>query len=237
VPSNTFNIYGRHYRTVDEMRARLVQLDEQNGREPLTSHQQDEWDALEEYVTETDHRHQMIREMAANAGNVEQPHGGIGPAEGERPRTNDAARMPFDTSMRPGMTPDRQRDMDGALRIIDAYRNSGELTAADADRLDAIVRGPGAQGRFEVRGPGAQEGLEAQYLMAVGNPHWRTAFCKLLPGILSPQGGGMGHLTLTPQEVAANTAVQRALSLTGASGGFAVPFALDPTIMPSSLGC
>jgi HK97 family phage major capsid protein len=58
----------------------------------------------------------------------------------------------------------------------------------------------------------------ARHLLATGSPVYRRAFGKSVAG-----------QQLTAEE-------QRAMSLTGASGGFAVPVTLDPTIIPTSNG-
>jgi len=58
----------------------------------------------------------------------------------------------------------------------------------------------------------------AKRILSTGSPAYRRAFGKTLAGA-----------PLSPEE-------QRALSQTGASGGFAVTFDLDPTIVPTSNG-
>jgi HK97 family phage major capsid protein len=110
---------------------------------------------------------------------------------------------------------------EAGLRAIDQH--AGVLSAPAADRLDAHVRTNDPQG------------LDGRYLDAVGSPHYNSAFGKMLA---DPQSG---HLRFTPAEVEAVRVVtaveaQRAMSLTGASGGFAVPFQLDPSVMLTSSG-
>lgn len=61
-------------------------------------------------------------------------------------------------------------------------------------------------------------GSIARRILTTGNPTYQRAFVKTLQGA-----------PLTSEEA-------RAMSLTGASGGFAVPFQLDPTIIPTSNG-
>lgn len=56
----------------------------------------------------------------------------------------------------------------------------------------------------------------ARRILSTGNPTYKRAFGKTIAGR------------------ALNAEEQRALSLTGASGGFAVPYTLDPTIIPTS---
>jgi hypothetical protein len=115
----------------------------------------------------------------------------------------------------------RNEARDGALRVVE--RHSGHLEPAAADRLDALVR------------YGDPRGTEARYVTAVADEAYRSAFGKML---MYPQDA---HLRFSGQEVEAVRAVndvmvERALSLAGASGGFAVPFELDPSIMITSTG-
>lgn len=62
----------------------------------------------------------------------------------------------------------------------------------------------------------------ARHLLVTGSPLYTRAFSKEMLG---------RRLTSDEQD-----ALSRALSLTGASGGFAIPFMLDPTIVPTSNG-
>jgi HK97 family phage major capsid protein len=111
---------------------------------------------------------------------------------------------------------------EAGLRAIDQH--AGVLSALAADRLDALVR------------IGDAQGLGGRYLDAVGSEHYLSAFGKLVADPTS------GHLRFSPAEVEAVRIVsavesQRALAEgTGSSGGFAVPFALDPSIILTSNG-
>lgn len=70
----------------------------------------------------------------------------------------------------------------------------------------------------------SEDGKIAKRLLLTGSPTYQRAFFKT-----------MAQRPLTSEEANAIGAV-RALSLTGASGGFAVPFDLDPTIIATSNG-
>jgi HK97 family phage major capsid protein len=111
---------------------------------------------------------------------------------------------------------------DGALATIE--RHSAQLRSEAADRLDSIVR------------TADPLGLEARYLAAVGDPHYHSAFGKLITDPLQ------GHLRFAPEEVAAVQTVGRVeeergmVTGTGSAGGFAIPFTLDPSVMLSSNG-
>ncbi len=70
---------------------------------------------------------------------------------------------------------------------------------------------------------GRQSGAVARHLLVTGSPTYRRAFWKY------QVSGNMNYLDREEQ-----FALQRALSLTGSQGGFAIPFALDPSIIPTS---
>ncbi len=105
-----------------------------------------------------------------------------------------------------------------ALRAIE--RHSGILEPQAADRLDDVIRGD-------------RIGLDAAYVAAVADPAYNGAFGKLL------QYGAMAPTRFTAAEQEAMQTVTRAEEMramaegTGSAGGYAVPFALDPTIMNS----
>lgn len=62
----------------------------------------------------------------------------------------------------------------------------------------------------------------AEYLLATGSPEYKQAFTRAIAG-----------QPLTERQ---NGILYRAMSLTAASGGYAVPFVLDPTLIPTSSG-
>jgi HK97 family phage major capsid protein len=108
-----------------------------------------------------------------------------------------------------------------ALRAVDRHR--GVLSAPAGDRLDALIRDVDTDP--EGRGP--------RYIAAVSDPTYERAFWQL---IREPT---TAHFSMTPEELASiRTAreAERSLSLTGASGGFAVPLVVDPTILATSNG-
>jgi HK97 family phage major capsid protein len=71
---------------------------------------------------------------------------------------------------------------------------------------------------------GPRTGAVARHILATGGPVYRRAFWKHIVS-----NGNMSVLDREEQ-----MALQRALSLTGSQGGFAIPFALDPSIIPTS---
>ena len=114
-----------------------------------------------------------------------------------------------------------RRARDEGLRTIE--RHKAILSAEAGDRLDDVLRR---------RDP---NGVGARYLAAVGDPNYNSAFGKMLMDPMT------GHLRFSAAEVEAVRRVsavesERALSLTGSAGGFAVPFELDPSILLTSAG-
>lgn len=69
----------------------------------------------------------------------------------------------------------------------------------------------------------------AMYLLTTGAPDYRSAFGKAVIARALDR-----PLSLSAAEQAAWQQADRALSLTGASGGFAVPYVLDPTVLGTS---
>lgn len=67
-----------------------------------------------------------------------------------------------------------------------------------------------------------EQGTVARLILSTGSPTYDRAFVKALKD--------------QPRTNEEQTLLHRAASLTGASGGFAVPFDLDPTIIPTSNG-
>jgi HK97 family phage major capsid protein len=107
-----------------------------------------------------------------------------------------------------------------AMSTLERYQRTDVLSAAAADRADAVLRhgDPFAQ--------------TARYLAAVGNEHYGTAFAKMVG---DPQ---MGHLRFGPEEVeavreatmAAAAAEYRAGPLVTSGTGFPLPIQVDPSI-------
>ena len=111
---------------------------------------------------------------------------------------------------------------DAALRTVEAYERSNTLTALAADRLDRIVRKD-------------RRGSDCRFLSAIGNPKYESAFWHL---VCDP----IGMRDMPEDERAAVRAVvdaqaERAMAIgSGPTGGFAVPFTLDPQILQTSDG-
>jgi HK97 family phage major capsid protein len=70
----------------------------------------------------------------------------------------------------------------------------------------------------------ATPGETARHFLITGSPIYKRAFGKAMTSVMR---GGHPHMSLSPDE-------QRALGLGALTGGQAVPFTLDPTVIPTS---
>jgi HK97 family phage major capsid protein len=135
---------------------------------------------------------------------------------------NYSERSPDEANRDRNSRDDRTRAQDDGLRAVDYYRD--ELSPEAGDRLDKLIR------RDDPRA------TASRYLTHVADPNYESAFGKMLMDPMT------GHLRFSPQEVDAVRRVtqieaERNLNVTtGSAGQFAIPFALDPTILLSSAG-
>jgi hypothetical protein len=202
-------IKGQTYRSETELKGRVAALDLEHQGEPMPEEARAEWNALNERINEFSARREHILELTRCPRNLENGDGA----------TFDHGRTRVDAN-----TQDRRlrEARDIGLRAIE--RHDDILAAKAADRLDGLVRS---------RDP---DGSAARYLDAVSDPHYNSAFGKM---VMDPT---TGHLRFTPQEVEAVRKVsavesERATSIgTGSAGGFAIPFVLDPSILLTSTG-
>lgn len=101
-----------------------------------------------------------------------------------------------------------------------------------ARALSAIEKMSGANDKIRQAGTqiverfDSEDGQLSQLVLAISSPDYTRAFAKL-----ARSQGNRG--SLTPEE---NDAVNRAMSLTDAAGGYLVPFQLDPTVILTSAG-
>jgi HK97 family phage major capsid protein len=119
--------------------------------------------------------------------------------------------------------PHRRQARDDAMRTLERCQHSDVMSERAAVRMEAVVR----------QDP---SGLSGRYISAVGDSACNSAFGKLL------QYGDSAAMRMTSDEM---TAMQRVSQVEserammdgiGASGGFAIPIAIDPTILLTSSG-
>jgi HK97 family phage major capsid protein len=108
------------------------------------------------------------------------------------------------------------------MKVLDDDGLARHLRSDQKERIEKIMRTK----------TGDTDGqLIAAYLIATSNPHYRSAFLKATTGERPVFTAEEGRAIMEVQSL------QRAMSIgTGASGGFAVPVVLDPTIILTSQG-
>jgi HK97 family phage major capsid protein len=183
-------------------------------------------DTLDKTIRQLEQRESLIRSLADEPSNREDgatfntPHTSrSGVARGEDI---------FDLStVRASVSDPRQQGKELADRAMRA------LEAAHIEEIDDFDDSERSKGRVEglIRKTDSIDGAFSRYLLAVGSPAYKRAFTKFL----ATQDTSM----MDRQEQTAWAGGQmasRAMSLTGASGGFAVPFELDTTILNTNNG-
>jgi hypothetical protein len=125
---------------------------------------------------------------------------------------------------RPAIEPHRRAGLDDCMRTLERHQRDDTLTDRAVTGMEKVVRGQDPSGTV------------ARYVAAAGSPDYATAFLKLL------QYGTAASMRMSPAELRAVEAVTRVeseramMDSIGASGGFAVPISIDPTINLTSSG-
>lgn len=127
---------------------------------------------------------------------------------GDNPRapSHNRGDDPFDLRSL-SFTADREELRGRAVTAIESMRNVPDAHRANAVALLERIDTP--------------SGALARHILATGSEAYRSGWQKMV--------SGNGHLMTNHERTAIDKA--RALSLTDANGGFAVPFVLDPTII------
>lgn len=217
VRENTFKMTIAEIRARQEaIQARLSEIHAEYGADELPEETRSEWDGL---AAERDQLAARVTDYEARSAIVAE--------RSEQP----AHRMSVGQDIVRGGT--RQR-VPADIYSVDEYRNLArsmdELGQAYRDgAMKAVERAvfPHDSAKREqvqdhiaklLDSIDTEDGKLARRLLATGSPAYARAFGKAIAGV-----------PLSFEE-------QRAMSLTGNAGGFAVPFQLDPTIIPTSNG-
>ncbi len=203
-----------------EITGRLQEIDAEFAGEELSEEARAEWNRLNEEFDGNDAR---LKELRARRQRVEQLAGA--------PEAREEG-VSFQTS-RPGAT--RGGDIfdlstirasidnpesavrelrDRGMRAVEAATFPHE--AADQDRVRDHLATLLDRDADDGLGRGSIPGTLARHLLVTGSPTYKRGFGKYL-----------SSKPLSPDE-------SRALSLTTSAGGYAVPFVLDPTVVPTS---
>lgn len=224
------------WKTVDELVSRqkevdrlLHELDEEHGGQAFPDDKRDEWnelneerDALNERITELRAREERLKEIAADPErNVKVGPSSVPTFRNGQQRVSDI----YDLAAydREASSPAEKTRLlhDGAMRAVEGASfphvedRSREDVQAHIERVMASARGSDGE-------EGSGETHVARLILATGSPIYKRAFAKAI----------VGRPTTNEEAFA----LDRALSLTGGQGGFAVPFELDPTILGTSNG-
>lgn len=201
-----------------EIKARLQEIDGEYPGEELAPEARDEWNRLNEEhegnvtrLSELVARRDRVEELSGNSENREPAAGSIQVRKSGGARGEDIWDLSTVRSSVSGPQEATRELQDRAKRAIEGFT----FPNPNANREDA-------QAHLErlVSNLDGEKGVVSQQLLVTGSPDYRRAFGKFL-----------ANQPLSANEEAAQ---QRALSLTGNKGGFAVPTTLDPTLIPTS---
>jgi HK97 family phage major capsid protein len=198
-----------------EVKSRITALDSENAGREFSPEVRAEWDDLN---SEHDAITRRVQELEARKARIEEiggdPDKTVGPQEPQEPK------KPFGVIVKPNdiydlgayRTQSRSRE-DEAQLLRDGARRSIETSQfphARANHEDV-------QGHVErLLAFDDDQATIARRILATGSATYQRAFGK--------------HLMVQPL----TDSESRALSLTTTAGGFAVPYVLDPTIIPTS---
>lgn len=184
-----------------ELRDAIRELEAGADGRQFTQEERDQWNALNEQLDEYVVRRERVLELAGN------PH-----AREDGTRFHTRIRTDDDDA-----TPKHVREArDAGLRAIE--RVSPDMKTEAVDRLDVALR---------LNDP---MGLGARYVAAVADPHYASAFMKILAHPMDAQ------YRMSREEVESVRRVteaeeQRAMSVgTTTAGGFGIPILIDPTL-------
>jgi len=190
-----------------EVRAALLRIDEEARGLPFNDEQREEYAHMDEEEREIVKR---VAELEARAKRALELSG--------NPRS--VERLTFNTP-RPGATRNENIYDMSTLRGLSADQYDNEIRDR-AKRSIATSAFPDPDGRERVERLVEQDmsGEIAQRILTTGNPTYKRAFGKMLVG---------REHSLTNEE-------RTSMSLTVGNGGYAVPYALDPSVVLTSDG-
>jgi HK97 family phage major capsid protein len=168
----------------------------------------DEFDTVQAHVEKLDRAADIAACAGEGGGRLRVDRGGVDPYSSER------------------VIAERPAHVDSALRQLDRAVKAG-LPARAAEVVEHLTD----------TGTDLERSWVARWVTDTGSPEYRSAFAKLLM-----HGESRAGLEFTAAERAAYDRVarlkgeQRAMSLTDSSGGFLVPFELDPTVILANAG-
>jgi HK97 family phage major capsid protein len=207
--------------TTDELRAereRLLSELDSHRQAPASAGRAERIRNLETGVSNLDAE---IREREARMSHILRLAGNPNHTEGGTPFEERNTGMSTKTKIRgEGVSEFR----DTALRSVDAAFERGAVDESSGRRLIDLVNRD-------------TTGVDADYLTAVGDPVYERAFSRMF---MNPTPGAQGLLSTAEQESVRKVGAamaQRGLAVgEGATGGYAIPLGLDPTIQLTDSG-
>lgn len=196
-----------------EIKARFEEINTEHAGARMSEEAANEWERLREEYQANDEildemraREETVRALAARPEHRERGADfNIQPERVARDIFDMAAVRQAST----GFEDETRMLMDNARRAIEQMHFPHE----DANREHTQAHIERLLVKFSADG---QDQAFARHVLTAGSPTYKRAFAKTIVGKM-----------LTTDE-------QRSMSLTGASGGYAVPVTLDPTIIPTS---
>jgi HK97 family phage major capsid protein len=202
---------------LEDLRSQIKGLDEEYRNQALPEEAKTKWDKLEEdreaaekLLTELEFRRDRVEDLSGNAENREDEQ----TAQFQTRRSGvargdeiwDLETIRTSASSPQAMTRELQ---ERGKRAIEGMTPAHE----EAKREDA----QGHLERLQTKLDG-KEGTFSRHLLVTGSPAYRRAFISGIAGQFP------------------SAEEQRALNLAGETGGFLLPFQLDPTVIPTSSG-
>lgn len=213
----------------DEIHERLTAIQTEHGASVLEADLQAEWDGLveerksiEQAIDAAEYRAAQLAEFAKDAERrvpIKRRLSSVGARESRIPQNIWALEEYRTMAARADELPGLFRD--GAMRALELATFPHERVKKE-DAQTHVAR------LLDVTDKDNSRGAIAQLILSTGAPPYQRAFGKYLAG---------AEATLTNEErlaVEQVHAAQRAMSTTTTEGGYAVPFFLDPTVIPTS---
>lgn len=203
---------------LEEARSRVREIDAENAGQYLdpTSSEGEEWnrlneeiDKLERTIEQCEQREARVSELFESGANTERG-ASFHTVRPDAIRGEDIWDLAEYRKRASSPEGEVQAIQDGAKRAIERCAPAHQ----DAEREGAQGHMERLQGKLD----GERDAPLSRHILATGSPAYRRAFLK-----------GITRRGVSAEE-------QRALDLAGETGGYLLPFTLDPTIIPVSNG-
>ncbi|MBQ1096333.1 phage major capsid protein [Streptomyces sp. b94] len=223
-----------HPQAVIRLQDITAELERLEGLETLTAEDEQSFDELTREFAEVDsHRRQMERTAALERIRGAAPSSGRRPAATAIPGTAiSGSSYDTDPILNPDSVEDRRFRNPWDLSEVRTFGRSTEEVGQElraralsaVEKMSAATDGIRSAATDIIESFDDKKGSIARMCLATSSPEYLRAWSKL--------ASGRGNL-MSPEE---QKALERAMSLTDAEGGYLVPFQLDPTVIITSNG-